>query len=281
MCALNSEAVNQTQTKLDIPALVKQFDEEGYLILRNVISEDKIKQLNLAVDRIISEEQQSLAYNVYNSVERDPAILSLVDHPDLLPLMVNLLGFNLQLHISHLTVRKPNPQDAETATNSFIDWHQDGPHPHFPRIAGLTSTYYIKICYILSDMSEPDRGNTKVIPGSHKKADFHPVQTNVDIPLKNEVAICGKPGDVFIFPQNLWHAGSHNRSEFERRQLFIGYSPLWMRPIDYHKASPKLLEGADPIRRQLLGDISDNCFKYYVPEQSMVPAKKYWLDISK
>ncbi|CAG7645118.1 phytanoyl-CoA dioxygenase family protein [Paenibacillus allorhizosphaerae] len=262
---------------LDIPSLAKQFEQDGYLLLRSVLSASQVKDLNKAVDRIIAEEPEALAYNVYNSVERDPSILSLIDHPQMLPLMVHLMGYNIQLHISHLTVRKPNPNDLKTTTSSFINWHQDGPHPKFPNIGGLTATYYIKVCYILSDMSEPDRGNTKVIPGSHLLPHFQPSQTDVNVPLKGEIQICGKPGDAFVFAQNLWHAGSPNRSaSFERRQLFIGYSPIWMRPIDYHSASPKLLEGADPIRRQLLGDISTNCFKYYVPEPAMVPLKKLW-----
>ncbi|KIL42328.1 phytanoyl-CoA dioxygenase [Gordoniibacillus kamchatkensis] len=258
---------------LDIRSLTQQFHEQGYLIVRNMLSAEKVAEVNQAVDRILEEEPESLSYNIYNSVERDPAILSLIDHPELLPLMVNLLGHNIQLHISHLTVRKPNPDNAKTATSSFINWHQDGPHPEFPAIGGLTATYYIKICYILSDMSEPNRGNTKVIPGSHLIPDFKPVQTDVDVPLEGEVQICGKPGDVFIFGQNLWHAGAPNRSQFTRRQLFIGYSPIWMRPIDYHQASPALLAGADPVRRQLLGDISPNRFKYYVPDDDMVPLK--------
>lgn len=264
-----------TQMKLDILALAGQFEEDGYLILRNVLSQDQVAELNGAVDRILSEEKESLSYNIYNSVERDSSILSLIAHPAILPLMVNVMGYNIQLHISHLTVRKPNPADLKTETSSFINWHQDGPYPNFPRINGLTATYYVKVCYILSDMSEPDRGNTKIIPGSHKWPNFHPVQTDVNVPLEGEMQVCGKPGDVFIFAQNLWHAGSPNRSDFTRRQLFIGYSPIWIRPIDYHVASPSLLEGADPVRRQLLGAISDNLFKYYVPEDSMLPLKHY------
>jgi Protein involved in biosynthesis of mitomycin antibiotics/polyketide fumonisin len=263
--------------KLDIPELARQFERDGYLIVPGALTEEKVEELNGAVDRILVQEKESLAYNVYNSVERDPAILSLIDHPSLLPLIVNLLGYNIQLHISHLTVRKPNPESLKTETNSFIDWHQDGPNPKFPSIRGLTSVYYLKVCYILSDMSQPNRGNTKVIRGSHSQPDFRPVQTDVNVPLEGEVQLCGKPGDAFIFSQNLWHAGAPNRSEFTRRQLFIGYSPIWMRPIDYHKASPSLLKGADPIRRQLLGDISDNCFHYYVPGEEMVPLKKLWI----
>jgi len=266
------------QEQLDIPALSRQFEEDGYLLIPNALSTEYVERLNRATDRIIANESESLAYNIYRSVERDPSILELMEHPQLLPLMVNLLGYNIQLHISHLTVRKPNPEAIQTATNSFIDWHQDGPHPHFPQIGGLTSTYYIKICYILSDMSESNRGNTKVIPGSHRKPHFRPQQTDVNQPLEDEIAICGKPGDAFIFAQNLWHAGSPNRTTgFERRQLFMGYSPIWLRPIDYHQASPELLADASPIRRQLLGDISSNFFNYYVPGEDQVPLKAFWL----
>lgn len=264
-----------TQTKLDIPALIEQFNENGYLILPGVLSEEKVNRLNAAIDRIIAEEPDSLAYNIYNSIERDDEIAALIDEPALLPLMVNLLGYNIQLHISHLTVRKPNPNDVKTESHSFINWHQDGPHPQFPKQGGITSTYYIKTCYILSDMSQPDRGNTKIVPGSHNKP-FHPESQDVDGQVAGEIQVCGKPGDVFIFPQNLWHAGAPNRSEFTRRQLFLGYSPIWLRPIDYRTASDRLLENASPYRKQLLGVIDENPFKYYVPSESMVPLKELY-----
>lgn len=265
-----------TTRSLDIPALIQQFNEDGYLILPGILSEDKVNRLNAAIDRIVAEEPASLAYNIYNSVERDDEIAALIDEPSLLPLMVNLLGFNIQLHISHLTIRKPNPNDVKTESHSFINWHQDGPHPQFPQQNGITSTYYIKTCYILSDMSQPDRGNTKVIPGSHNKP-FHPGSQDVNGLVAGEVQVCGKPGDVFIFPQNLWHAGAPNRSEFTRRQLFLGYSPIWMRPIDYRNASDRLLENASPMRKQLLGVIDQDPFKYYVPQESMVPLKELYV----
>ncbi|MBD2844101.1 phytanoyl-CoA dioxygenase family protein [Paenibacillus sp. IB182496] len=254
--------------------LVRTFQEQGYLILRNVLRPEHVQRLNAAVDQLIAAEPDpgALAHNVYNSVDRHDDIAALIDEPRILALMVRLLGPAIQLHISHLTVRRPNPDNEQTATNSFINWHQDGPNPKFPSVGGVTGTYYIKACYILSDMSAPNRGNTKIIPGSHNR----PYQPGGDVhgELEGELQVCGKPGDVFIFPQNLWHAGAPNRSEFTRRQLFIGYSQLWMRPIDYHQASERLLAGASPIRRQLLGRISDNPFHYYVPGQSMLPLKE-------
>lgn len=266
-----------TIAALELKELMEQFHEQGYLVLPNVLPQEKVNRLNAAIDEIIAEEPESLAHNIYNSIARHDELASLIDHEAILPLIVNLLGYNIQLHISHLTVRQPNPNDVQTASHSFIDWHQDGPHPKFPAIAGLTATYYIKVCYILSDMSQPNRGNTKVIPGSHKKP-YNPNNKDVRQQLDGEVQVCGKPGDVFVFAQNLWHAGSANQSAFTRRQLFLGYSPIWMRPIDYHQADESLLKDASPIRRQLLGQISDNKFKYYVPEDTMVPLKSLLLD---
>ncbi|MDF2963751.1 MAG: Phytanoyl-CoA dioxygenase [Paenibacillus sp.] len=263
-------------TGLNIPELMKQFHEQGYLLLRNVLTPEKVDRLNAAIDEVVAQEPESLAHNIYNSVERHAEIASLIDEPTLLPLMVNLLGFNIQLHISHLTIRKPNPRDVKTESHSFINWHQDGPHPQFPRINGITSTYYIKTCFILSDMSEPDRGNTKIIPGSHNKP-FQPDHQDVRGKVAGEMQICGQPGDVFVFAQNLWHAGAPNHSSFTRRQLFLGYSPIWMRPIDYRTASENLLKDATPFRKQLLGVIDENPFKYYVPNESMVPLKQLYL----
>ncbi|GGD77744.1 phytanoyl-CoA dioxygenase family protein [Paenibacillus nasutitermitis] len=259
--------------KSSIQGLSKQFNEEGYLLLKDVLSADKVARLNAGIDEILAEESESLSYNIYNSVERHEEIASLIDHPSVLPLIAQLLGYNIQLHISHLTVRKPNPDNVRTATNSFINWHQDGPHPQFPAINGLTPMYYIKVCYILSDMSEPNRGNTKIIPRSHNHV-YQPDSDNVREELPDEIQICAEPGDVFIFPQNLWHAGAPNHSDQTRRQLFLGYSPIWMRPIDYTIPSEGLLNNSNPVRKQLLGIISENPFNYYVPDDSMVPLKQ-------
>jgi len=263
----------------ELSTYISRFQTEGYLLLPSVLSDEKVARLNTAIDEVLAGEEPSLAYNVYNSVARHPEFASLMDQQEILPLIVNLLGHNIQLHISHLTVRHPNPADLQTTSQSFIDWHQDGPHPQFPAIGGVTPTYYIKVCYILSDMSEPDRGNTKIIPRSHDKP-YNPNSRDVRQQIEGELQICGKPGDVFIFPQNLWHAGSPNKSNHTRRQLFLGYSPLWMRPIDYHAATEDQLREATPIQRQLLGAISDNKFKYYVPEESMVPLKSLLLPSS-
>ncbi|WP_135556648.1 phytanoyl-CoA dioxygenase family protein [Paenibacillus cymbidii] len=272
--------------QLDIPALVKQFHEEGYLILPGVLSEDKVARLNRAVDAVVAQQEESVAYNIYNCIELDPELASLIDEPTILPLMVNIMGFNIQFFISNLSVRKPNPHKLQANTFSSIPWHQDGPTPVFPSVNGITPMYYARVCYILSDMSEPGRGNTKVIPRSHKRPYYNPNQTDISESVEGEVVVCGKPGDVFIFAQNLWHGGTPNHStSYTRTQLFYGYSYIWMRPNDYRAPSDRLLQGASPYRRQLLGQLeSDDIKRYYSNGPNRLPPlplQELWLEPDK
>ena len=198
-----------------------------------------------------------------------------MDEPTLLPLIVNILGYNIQLHLSHLTEKRYNP-NVQPARQSN-GWHQDGPVPLFPNVGGVTPLFYVKICYILSDLSEPNRGNTSVIPQSGDRP--YSLIFKEDGGVEDAVQICGEPGDVFIFSQNIWHSPSPNFSTLTRRQLFMGYSYLWMKPLDYHHVSDHLLENASPVRTQLLGQVDEDPFKYYVVTnlEQELPLKSYLL----
>ena len=256
---------------------VDQFERDGYLVLPDVLSSEKVDRLNAAIDEVLAEEEPSVAHNIYHCIDRHPELASLIDEPTILPLVVNILGYNIQFFISNLSVRYPNPDDQQAHTWASINWHQDGPNPHFPKVNGASSLYYLRVAYILSDLIEPDRGNTKVIPGSHRWG--RSPQTGEDgLTHSDEVQICGKPGDAFLFGQNTWHSGLPNRSQYTRRQLLYGYGYLWMRPMDYSTPSEALLKDASPYRRQLLGALEDNPLRYYLPTNDNVPLKALYLD---
>jgi hypothetical protein len=246
------------RVKLDIPALCKQFHEQGYLVLRNVLPQERVARINQAIDEVLQEEEESLSYNIYHCVNRHPEVASLIDEPSVLPLLVNLLGYNIQLFISNLTVRRPRREGRAEKSFGSINWHQDGPSFGFPGINGRQPLMYIRAAYILSDLSEPNRGNTKIIPGSHKIPYFAPNDRDVTKHQEGEVQVCGQPGDVFLFGQNVWHAGAPNFSDIERRLIILGYSYMWLRPNDYIAPSQELLKNASPVRRQLLGEVFDS-----------------------
>ena len=264
---------------LEIEKLLEAYRAQGYVKIEGALSPERVEALNRAIDEVIAEEPPSLSYSLRNTVARHPAIADLMDDESILPLIVNILGYNIQLHLSHLTVRHANPDRGENPSRkNSVGWHQDGPVPRFPRVGGVTPLYYLKVCYILSDMTEPHRGNTKIVPNSGD-APFELVyKEGSRDEVEGELQMCGKPGDAFVFPQNLWHAAAPNLSDLTRRQLFIGYSYLWMRPLDYHKVEEHQLEGASPVRRQLLGQLGVDPFNYYVATriESGLPLKAYY-----
>jgi hypothetical protein len=84
---------------------IREFDEQGYLIVRDVLDDDTIATLTEASDRLIDSDLQThrqvnrtgLYDGFRNTVSLDDAFIPLITQPKILPLVVHLLGSNLQL----------------------------------------------------------------------------------------------------------------------------------------------------------------------------------------
>jgi hypothetical protein len=276
MAGSMTEATRAVRTPLD------DITEFGIAMLPGLLSTQRVEAINAAIDAILEEEGQPEGLNMFQAAFRAPEILELVCEEAALDLMVNHLGYNLQLASSVLSVRRPapDPNNGTTfagrnlpkagSTTTRLNWHRDGPSPRFPWI----DTYSAKVAFVLSDLSQPDHGNTKVVPGSHLRRDFAPDSGEPDEPIPGEMQVLARPGDAYAFTQNIWHAAPTNASRVERRVIFIGYSSLWARPLDYDKAPAHLLENAGPVLRQLLGQVGPTTLHYFMPES--MPLMKYW-----
>jgi len=264
-------------------SLFARFNSAGYVVLPRVISQDDVRKLNLEIDGLLARQPDSMAYNLPSAVGLSPLIANLMEYSLPLALIVNHLGYNLQLHSSVLTVRRPvQAQMGENfdanrgrtdGRHVSLNWHRDGPMPQFPRVEAFSA----KVCFVLSDMSQSGRGNTRVVPGSHLQPSFKPGRGEPDADFKEMVEICAEPGDAFVFTQNLWHAAAANTSDIERRLVFIGYSAIWARPVDHDGAIPELLADASPVRRQLVGELGSAPVSRYVPSDDWLPLKEFWL----
>ena len=246
----------------------RQFHEEGYVVVRNAIDEDR----RLAVEAIIDDfyEQEKAAGNLWKGdwmhlqggVIRHPEFARLLDDNRAFRWIWGLLGWNIYSHHNHLDV---NPPLDETGEPERWGWHQDGWRQNSD--AEYMGEYYgydvsrpqfsIKTAFVFSDLSETDRGSTLIIPGSHldntlprpdDPEDFeHPEGT---------IQVTGNPGDALVFDRRMWHSRSRNFSDITRKIFFLGYTYRWIRPLD-----PMPLEYAEPfwdeltdVQKQLLGD---------------------------
>ncbi|MFK3983215.1 phytanoyl-CoA dioxygenase family protein [Micromonospora sp. NPDC050397] len=243
----------------------KEFHENGFLLLRQVLTEEHRAALERAVDR--SYERAASAgdtgrngtLHLLGFLERDELFGELLTHPTTFPYVWGLLGWNIYTHHNHLDVTPPEP--AEEADRPYWGWHQDGyrqnsdPETLDPDLA--RPMFSLKVAYVLSDLAETGRGATKVIPGSHLRNSLpRPSDLSVHHPdPAGAVEITANPGDAFVFDRRLWHSRSVNRSTITRKMLFVGYTYRWIRPLD----DPRLdREGPwwtarTPVQRQLLG----------------------------
>jgi hypothetical protein len=186
-------------------------------------------------------------------VNLDDAFLPLVANPDVLALMVALLGSNVHLLSSHLIALPSIPRGAPRSirTHARHGWHRDmfgvaddlGPD-RTPRLA-------IKCAYYLTAPSH-EAGVTMFLPGSHLNTGEVTVPTGrIDPPGATTPTL--RPCDAVLFENRTWHVGGLNTSGRTRIAVMIQYGFRWLAPVD--DPAPALLARDDltDVERQLLG----------------------------
>lgn len=250
------------------------FESSGYLVVPDALDPAMNARLLAAVDRVDARERSPEArqklLSVTNIIQEDDSLVELVTWPRTLPKVWGILGWNIYLYHSHIDVTPPADEHALTWR---VAWHQDSmrvndeieSHPR-PRLS-------LKIGFYLTDASEPDRGNTLILPGSHLQDDLDCPADGVSNPAGAE-PLCVKAGTAVIIDRRIWHSRSPNLCDQTRKVVWLGYSYRWLRPKDAMTVS-HLYPRLDPISRQMLGDgLSAN--GTYDPVDGDVPLRT-WL----
>jgi len=250
------------------------FDRNGYLIVENALDQATVQRLISVVDRVDARErppeQRGKLLSVANIIHEDDALVDLLDCPTVFPKVWGILGWNIYLYHSHLDV---TPPADEAALRWRVAWHQDSmrvndeieTHPR-PRLS-------LKVGYYLTDVSQPDLGNTLIVPGSQLWDELDCPNDGQTNPAGAE-PLCVRPGMAVLVDRRIWHSRSANLSSQTRKVLWYGYSYRWLRPKDKMTVG-HLYPRLDPIRRQILGDgLSNN--GVYDPADGDVPLRA-WL----
>ena len=246
----------------------RQFRNEGYLILRNVLDEAAISSLIEAGDRLLATEQRfnrfvsggGLYDGFRNCITMDDAFIPLLTNPVTLPLVIQLLGSNLQLYTSHLIYRQPDPPGTP-ASIRMPGWHRDNGRTsmdlgqaNYPRI-GLKCAFY------LTDLSQPNSGVTMLAPGSNLLKERIDIPEGATDPV-NAIEPLLNPGDCVIFEYRTWHAGAPNFTQITRKAVMIGYAYRWLKPMDYIKQERALVERLSDIEKYLVGEELDDTLEF-------------------
>ncbi len=264
----------QAQDPVVRPELVERFEQDGYLVLENVLAPEKVSSLLEVIGRLKAKLEASshrrdvFGLDIRPVVTEHDAFLELMEWPATFPLAVRFLQhYSIQLQTSHLIMVPPGGGERN------IGWHDDGGVPR-PKVNGVRPLVSLKIGYFLTDLLEPDMGQLMVVPGSHLMPGG-PKFSNGKANPGGAIQLMVRAGSAVFFQQRLWHAGALNYSNATRVVLYYGYSYRWQKPIDYESMPAALLEKCTPIGRQLLGAKSSH-LGYYVPSDEDCPLKAWY-----
>jgi ectoine hydroxylase len=195
--------------------------------------------------------------HLLSAVANCPEVVGLIDHPVTFGYVWSTLGWNIHVYHSHLDVHPP----IRVSMPFRFDWHQDGGRQNREIETTPRPRLSVKLAYWLSDVSEPGRGNLKVVPGSHVVNWIDgPPRRDIQWPdPEGAIEVTAAPGDAVFFDRRIWHTRSRNYSQHTRKAIFFGYTYRWttirddIAPIRASDWFGRLT----PVQQQLLGGAED------------------------
>lgn len=259
---------------------IEHFDEQGYLIVRQALDADGVGELIEAGDRLLASDlrtgRQTAADGRYdgfrNTIVLDPVFSDLIEHPTILPAVVQLLGADLHVMTSHLIYKQPDPAHLPD-TSRLPGWHRDYAiamrtlgHRAIPRLL-------VKCAFYLTDLTESQRGATMVLPGSHLLEGQPTVAAGAADP-EGALEPSLQPGDCLIFENRTFHAGALHRGDEIRKAIMVGFGHRWVMPMDYRSQASDFVEQLSPLRRFLVGEAFEEV-EEFIPSGGRNPLQEW------
>ena len=273
----------------------KEFEEKGYIILEDFFSQAELERLLAAIDEVAASVRQSKGlgpgdpFAIRNALAHHKAFLDLIDHPRMLPLVVDAIGWNIQIRTTHLDYRPPYPKDLEAgevgrgkgadhkAGYRNVLWHPDLANLfEAASLDGRLPFMELKVFYVLSDLSKSNSGNLWMAPGSHKRTPQELRDMDYKVDPAEAVELKLRPGTAVLWRTAVWHCVGPNLSNKTRKIMHVGYHHRWLRPTDYIQQAPELIAASTPIRRQLLGALASGG-NPLGNDSDFHPSSQYWL----
>ena len=273
------------------------FDETGFVVLEEFLNQTEVDRLLQAIDEVGDRirAEKGLGpddpFAVRNALSHHEAFLDLIDHPRLLPLVVDAIGWNIQVRTTHLDYRPPYPDDLKAriagvgkgedheAGYRNVGWHPDLASDTLflgPSLDGRLPFMEIKVFYVLYDMTESNCGNLWLVPGSHRRRPAELQEQGNGVDPEGAVELKLPIGSAVLWRTAVWHCVGPNLSRKTRKIMHVGYHYRWLRPTEFVEQDPDLIDRSTPVRRQLLGALAPDGDPMG-PDPDFHPSSRYWL----
>ncbi|HXR76500.1 MAG TPA: phytanoyl-CoA dioxygenase family protein, partial [Bryobacteraceae bacterium] len=229
-----------------------QFETQGFLHIRGALDPQLLgrfkKAFDAAADKYSNRWKSGVSpqfFDIPHILDEDDVFSDLLDAPAVFPVLLGLLGGDIQLHQTMARIFPP----GETFTGK---WHTDLEGMNGIEL-GHSWNFMLKVHYYPEDLA-PDQGCLAFIPGSHRYPLGHP-QIQIDHTRTSAAItkIVPKAGDAVVFNVHVRHMALDNTSPCIRKSLIYSYSHFWVK--NYPNAVPKDLDrlATTKERKQLFG----------------------------
>ena len=248
------------------------FDLRGYLVLRNVLSPETLRQLNGAFDRFPEMKTgewlgnaQRRDYNAQTGFELhncldcgDPAFDQLIDHAGWFSLVRHFAGEE-GTYVQGVTIDECLASVRRSGGHHPVHsgGHDASVRTQYRFENGNFRCGQVNILMALTDIGEGD-GATMVIPGSHKSNFAHPQAGDYARGDRMDMLPGAEPvylaaGDALLFVDSIMHGGSsRTATDGERRVVILRYGPSWAKSRFGFHYSDALLARLTPQQRRIL-----------------------------
>ena len=198
------------------PAAQQQLRDQGYLIFPGLLSAGEVARFNDRVEELFAKEGDSAggefkteagARRIANAVDKGAIFEKVIETAAVLEAVEVVLGADFKL--SSLNVRSANP-------------HNGCAQPLHVDSGALPDALGNSVCnsvWLLDDFTERN-GALRIVPGSHKWGRAPERGARVE----GEVPVTGRAGDVVVMNAHVWHGGSENFTDNQRRAMHVYYT---------------------------------------------------------
>ena len=268
---------------------IRDLNVNGFTIIEKVLDKKSLLKVSKAMDTVAEEILKNIDENpayldgqfygdgvkLRNCISRHKNLLDLLDHPKILPLVVNVMGWNIQNRDSTFDYKYPI-SDKSDANKMSHGWHFDYEEEFSgTTLDGRMPLLDFKVGWYISDHTEAGHSTILLVPGSFKWDKMQRATWERWLDPKDIFELRVPAGSVMLWRPTLLHGVTPNLSNSIRKAIYISYCPRWIRPSSFLQQDNQLIANSSPIRRQLLGamgDLSDPLGKE--PQKS--PSSQYW-----
>ena len=204
-----------------------QFDLEGYLVIKGVLSESEAANLNTLADEAFPDEFDDKGLKRTSRVSLwGPRFRDLIDHAALVPYLLELLGPKVRIDHDYCIFMRQGAERGRLHGGPTMQGGVPGDH-WYAYHDGVMRNGLTVFTYCLSPAG-PGDGGFACIPGSHKSNFLTHIPDDVRS-FERRPRYVAQPeaetGDVIVFTEALVHGTMPWTADHERRALLFKYSP--------------------------------------------------------